>query len=106
MVRCYRFSSGFTSVGGHVGLAWSVLLFVLLHLERFDAVRKLDELDAALETGLCNVRANLRQQVVVTSRRAAEPYVLESVLFTLVVASSKECVAYLARGPLIRIWLQ
>jgi hypothetical protein len=57
-----------------------VFILILLHLERLDAVRKLDELNTALEARFGHVCADLWQQVVVASRLAADPYVLESSL--------------------------
>jgi hypothetical protein len=93
-------------VGGHVGLSRGVVLFVLLHLERFDAVRELDELDATLETGFRDVCADLGQQVVVASRLAAEPYILESSLILSVKSKKIATCTYLAAGSLVGIGLK
>ena len=75
-----RLAGGFRGVGGHVALTGDVLVLVLLHLEGFDAVRELDELDAAAQARLGHVRADLRQDVVVGGRVAGDPDVLQGLV--------------------------
>lgn len=82
-----RLSRSFVSIGGHVSLAGHIFLFVLLHLERLNAVCKPNQFDTTLEPSLCDVGANLGQQVVIAGCLATEPDVFEGVLLMLVVVT-------------------
>ena len=72
-----RLAGGFLCVGGHVAFARDVLVLVFLHLEGLDTVRELDELDAAAQPRLGDVRPDLGQDVVVSGGVAGDPDVLE-----------------------------
>lgn len=81
MVGRQRLARRSLSVSRHIVLLSRLALLVFLHLERLDAVRELDDFDAAAETRLGHVGLDLRQEVVVGGRLAAEPWVLECFLF-------------------------
>lgn len=94
-------------VSGHICLARYCLFLVFLHLQSFDAIRKLDELDTALEASLCDVRTNLGQQVVIAGSLAAKPNVLQRLLCLVSPADRKSlALPYLTRGPLVLIRLE
>lgn len=66
------------SRGTHVDGTRDVLLVLFVHLERLDAVGKLDNLDAAAETRAGNVGANLGQQIAVAGGFTGQPLMLQS----------------------------
>ena len=74
---CDCLTGSLKCVGGHICLTRHLILLVLLHLQSLDTVRKLDKLDATLETSLGDVCTNFRQQVVVAGSLAGKPNVLK-----------------------------
>lgn len=53
------------------------VLIILLHLERLNAVRQLDDLDTSAQTRASNVGTDLGQQVAVAGRLTGQPGVLQ-----------------------------
>jgi hypothetical protein len=106
-VVCDCLTGTLECVSGHICLARHSLFLVFLHLQSFDAVRKFDKLDTALEAGLCDIRADLGQQIVVAGSLAAEPDVLQCLL-VLVSPVYRQSLAlpHLTRRPLVLIRLE
>lgn len=80
-VACQCLASCLLCVCRHVCLAGHVFLFVFLHPERLDTVGKLDKLDTAAKTRLCDISTDLGKQVVVRGSLALEPRVCKSLLY-------------------------
>jgi len=106
-VICDCLTGSLECVSGHICLSRHCLFLIFLHLQSFDTVRKLDKLDTALEAGLCDIRANLGQQVVVAGSLAAEPDMLQCLL-VFVSPAHEELLAlpYLTGRPLVLIRLE